>query len=120
MVLTVYLGAENSETLPTVDAHNNKYDKKEVKMLNVQNNLLKADALQMFVQFQKLVSLDLSKNELDDDLIASLIVPPTLESLDLSSNRYFHSPLFAQACQYHTRGAGEHYKYNCCLTTFTT
>ena len=89
MVLTVYLGAENSECIPIVDAHNNEYDKKEVKVLNVQNNLLKADALGKFVEFQKLVSLDLSKNELDDDLIASLLVPKSLESLDLSSNRCF-------------------------------
>ena len=87
MVLTVYLGAENAETLPLVDAHNNKYDKKEVKVLNVQNNLLKSAALESFFEFLKLVSLDLSKNELDDDLLKCLHVPPTLESLDLSSNR---------------------------------
>ena len=83
----MYLGAENAETLPTVDAHNNKYDRKEVKVLNVQNNKLKSAALQSFFEFQKLVSLDLSKNELDDELITCLRVPPTLESLDLSLNR---------------------------------
>ena len=87
MVLTVYLGAENAETLPALDAHNKKYDKSQVKVLNVQNNRLKADALHRFLAFEKLVSLDLSKNEIDDELVKCLKVPPTLETLDLSSNR---------------------------------